>query len=126
MAIIFLLIFLRIEAILEVNVSDVSGDLFVAVYDNESDFMDKEVFQTIAKVKDENVIIDLPLSDGEYAISVFHDLNGNKELDKNWMGIPTEPYGFSNNARGKFGPPTYNQCKVKITDGTTRLTIKLD
>ncbi len=70
--------------------------------------------------------MDLPLSDGEYAISVFHDLNGNQELDKNWMGIPTEPYGFSNNARGKFGPPTYNQCKVKIIDGTTRLTIKLD
>ena len=46
------------------------------------------------------------LPKGMYTLAVFHDVNGNGKLDKNYLGIPTEPYGFSNNARGMFGPPS--------------------
>ncbi len=58
-----------------------------------------------------------------YAIDAFHDLNKNGKLDTNWPGIPKEPYGFSNNARGSImGAPDFEDKKVLITKPTT-LTI---
>ncbi len=44
---------------------------------------------------------------GEYAVKVFHDENGNDRLDTNLLGIPREDYGFSNDARGIFGVPSW-------------------
>jgi len=44
---------------------------------------------------------------GDYAISVLHDFNKDGKLDTNVFGIPTDGYGFSNNARDKYGPPTF-------------------
>lgn len=61
-----------------------------------------------------------------YAIDAFHDLNGNGELDKRWPGIPTEPYGFSNNVRGSIlGPPEFEDKRVLITKPTT-ITITVE
>ena len=45
-----------------------------------------------------------------YAIAVFHDLNSNGKLDKNALGLPQEPYGFSNNARNTFSAPSFSQA----------------
>ncbi|GBD88288.1 hypothetical protein BMS3Abin03_02223 [bacterium BMS3Abin03] len=61
---------------------------------------------------------------GEYAIKVYHDENSNGKLDKNFLGIPTEDYGFSNNASGTFGPADYDDAKFlfnknKMTIGIT-------
>ncbi len=50
---------------------------------------------------------------GEYALVVYHDENGNKRLDKNFIGIPREPLGFSNGYRPK-GPPTYERARFKL------------
>ena len=41
-------------------------------------------------------------------------LNGNGQLDSNLMGLPTEPYGFANNARGSFGPPSFQAASVAL------------
>ncbi|MBI3349905.1 MAG: DUF2141 domain-containing protein [Burkholderiales bacterium] len=54
------------------------------------------------------VLKDLP--DGPLAFSLFQDANANGRLDMNAMGLPTEPYGFSNNAAGNFGPPQFEQA----------------
>ena len=51
---------------------------------------------------------------GTYAIKAFHDKNGNGKLDKNFMGIPNEPYGFSNNVRAEFGPAKWEDAKFTI------------
>ena len=48
---------------------------------------------------------------GEYAIKAYHDEDSNGELNTNFLGIPSESYGFSNNARGSFGPPSWDQAK---------------
>ena len=58
------------------------------------------------------VIGDLP--PGTYAISVYHDANGNQELDTNMLGMPREGYGFSNDARGVAGPPSFQAASFKI------------
>ena len=61
---------------------------------------------------------------GTYAVSAFHDENDNLDLDTNFLGIPTEEYGFSNNARGTFGPPDYEEAAFRLN--TTKLTIKIE
>ncbi len=58
------------------------------------------------------------LPPGHYAISAFQDSNGNSELDKNGFGRPKEKYGFSNNARGRFGPPKYRECRFEVSDAS--------
>ena len=55
---------------------------------------------------------DLP--PGEYAIRIMHDVNGNDELDANFVGMPTEPYAFSNNAKRMFGPATWEDARFVL------------
>ena len=62
---------------------------------------------------------------GEYAIAVFHDENLNNKLDRHALGYPLEAYGFSNNARGKFGPPKYQAATFQLGEETVELTISL-
>ena len=57
---------------------------------------------------------------GEYAVRIMHDRNGNNELDSNFVGMPTEPWGFSNNAAGNFGPPTWADAKFTLEDSVTQ------
>ena len=61
---------------------------------------------------------------GEYAISLFVDSNGNKKIDKNFLGIPKEQYGFSNNVMGRMSAPSFDQAKFVVTGPTTQ-NIKL-
>src|SRR5262249_49368145 len=64
------------------------------------------------------------LRDGVYAVSVFHDENMNQKLDKNFVGIPKEGYGASNNPRKKMGPPIFEETRFQLS-GAQSLEIKL-
>jgi uncharacterized protein (DUF2141 family) len=66
---------------------------------------------------------DLPM--GEYALSIHHDENGNGKFDTNPVGMPIEPYGFSNDAMGNFGPPTFEQAKFKLDQDKKTITLNL-
>ncbi len=57
----------------------------------------------------------LDLPPGRYAIIVFHDENDNGLLDKNLLGVPTEGYGFSNNANSFFSAPSFDVAAVAIS-----------
>jgi uncharacterized protein (DUF2141 family) len=57
-------------------------------------------------VENQCLIVVNDLKPGKYAFKYFHDKNVNKKLDLKWMGIPKEGFGFSNNAKGTFGPPS--------------------
>jgi uncharacterized protein (DUF2141 family) len=63
------------------------------------------------------------LAAGQYAATAFHDLDSNGKLNANLMGLPTEPYGFSNNARGNFGPPAFKDAVITL--GEQDLTIEI-
>lgn len=65
------------------------------------------------------------LPDGPLAISLFQDANANGRLDMNALGIPVEPYGFSNNAAGRFGPPRFEQAVLTPVAGTA-LQVRLN
>jgi uncharacterized protein (DUF2141 family) len=70
------------------------------------------------------VFEDLPA--GTYAVSVFHDVNSNNRLDKNFMGIPKEGYGASRNRLPFAAAPTFADNKFELPAGaTTTLSIRL-
>lgn len=108
------------------NAGPVHGTMRAALYNSAEHFM-KQYFQIKeVKVDNENVVIifdNLPF--GEYAFSIFQDVNDNGVLDTNLLGIPREPWGFSNNARGKFGPPDFKAARF-IVDGKKEMTILLN
>lgn len=67
------------------------------------------------------------VSPGEYAIAVFHDENANNDLDRNFVGIPSEGTGASNDARGFMGPPRYEDARFSFpeTVNEARLIIRI-
>jgi len=63
---------------------------------------------------------------GDYAIRLFHDENDNGELDTNFLGIPVEAYGFSNDARVLIGAPGYDQARFEFLEDSTTHVITVD
>ncbi len=98
-------------------------NVHVAVFENEAGFpQPQHSSQTIiveSTVDEVSFSVELPL-DQPIAVAVFQDLDGNGSLSKNSFGIPSEPYGFSNNARGSFGPPAFSQATFKLQQDKQR------
>ncbi|MEA1892193.1 MAG: DUF2141 domain-containing protein, partial [Campylobacterota bacterium] len=64
------------------------------------------------------------IPNGTYVISVIHDENENKKLDKNFLGVPTEGYGFSNNIRPSFRGANFEESKFKLS-GNKNIVIEI-
>ena len=62
---------------------------------------------------------------GTYAMAVIHDENMNGKLDTNWIGIPTEGYGFSNDATGVLGAPSFSDASFTYDGRSVELTMSL-
>jgi len=62
---------------------------------------------------------------GDYALTAYLDENSNSKLDANLFGLPTEPYGFSRNARGMAGPPPFADAAFRVEDGALQQTLDL-
>lgn len=110
------------------GMKNTSGYLNIAIADSEAGYAEKDKAYMQIKTRLSGpevsmVIKGLPCRD--YAISVFHDENGNNTLDRNVRGVPKEPYGFSNNARGKSGPPPYGMSRFRLSPGARTVTITL-
>lgn len=99
------------------GISKIKGSLFIAVFRATDDFpVFGKQFKGIVKEvegKSQNYNFD-NLPEGEYALAIYQDENRNKILDKNLLGIPTEIYGFSNNARRTFSAPSFQEAKFKL------------
>lgn len=95
------------------NLHNSKGQIHLFVFDKEQN----KIAEKIERIENNKCSITIEnLSSGEYAFKYFHDENNNNELDCNWMKIPKEGYGFSNNARGNFGPPPFEQWVFEIND----------
>lgn len=80
-----------------------------------------------AKIKSKTAVCvfqDVP--PGTYAVSAFHDENDNGEVDTNWIGMPKEGVGASNNAKGSMGPPSFDDAKFKVGATEVQQSIKLE
>lgn len=98
--------------------------------DNTEDVYESDDSVFIGKVlpivNNEVVIKIDSLKYGYYAVKVFHDENSNEEIDTNFLGIPTEDYGYSNDASGLFGPPSWESAKFLLDKETMTLEISVD
>lgn len=65
------------------------------------------------------------LPSGEYAIAILHDENNDLKMNTNWLGMPKEGFGFSNNTMGLFGPPSFSRAKIIYKGGSQTVQIKL-
>ncbi len=110
------------------NIKKAKGQIMLAVYNSADDFLSPNYFRTAVEKVAQEGVISVQISDlafGSYAISVFHDLNSNENLDTNLLGIPSEPYGFSNDARGLFGPPDYEKARFDFEKNGQIIEVKV-
>ena len=97
------------------GLKNANGKIMVAVFDNADHFLKQPMRTGTVDAQTGTVQLLLTgLPPGDYAISLFHDQNGNGKLDKNPIGMPIEPYGFSNDAAGAYGPPTFQQSVTHL------------
>jgi uncharacterized protein (DUF2141 family) len=97
------------------NIKSDKGVLMIGLFNSEKTFT-KEIWKgerPDAKIGEVKVVFK-NVPPGSYAISIFHDENSNGKLDANLMGIPKEGIGFSNDAMGTFGPPSFEKAKIVI------------
>lgn len=107
------------------DVDNAKGSVVAAVYDSATSFLKPPLAKARLKAAAvagsvSFVVHDLPA--GEYAVTTFHDENNSGQLAANALGVPTEGYGFSNDAQGVAGPPKFAQAAFDF-DGKTNKTI---
>ena len=112
------------------------GLALVGVYDKESNFgkakvnkkLDSEKVLTGAAIQvvDNKAQIKIDIPFGFYAVSGFQDIDGNLVMSGNFLGIPKEPFGFSNNAKGKFGPPKWRDAVFNFNKNNIVIILKLE
>ncbi len=100
------------------GVADATGKVSVAVCDRER-FLKQCVFSgSVPALAGETVVVVRGVPAGRWAVLAYHDENANGELDRNLLGIPREDYGFSRAARGKFGPPSFDDAAIDVGEAT--------
>lgn len=107
------------------EIEDKDGIIYLSLHDNADSFPsdDKKAVKT-GKIEKFNTTAEFTFSglkEGDYAISIFQDLNGNEEMDTNMLGIPKEPVGASNMT--SLGRPKFSKCKFNVSEDST-MTIK--
>jgi len=105
------------------------GIVKIALNDTQEDYEAKnQAFRgEETKIKNETAIWTFEkVPFGEYVIKIYHDEDSDNELDTNFLGIPSESYGFSNNARGSFGPASWEDAKFLFQSLKDTLHISLD
>jgi uncharacterized protein (DUF2141 family) len=109
------------------GVKSSSGNINIAVYNKAEGFLKFEsVFlsDSAHAIAGQTRVKIANLPNGEYALAVFHDQNGNNILDTNWLGIPKEPIGFSNARMKTFGPPSFKECSFRLSsDQAIRISL---
>jgi uncharacterized protein (DUF2141 family) len=111
------------------NLQSNEGNVHVAIYNEEEQFAKSlepyrlKIYKAPASGQLKLQLDSLPY--GRYALAIYHDENSNGDLDKNLLGIPKEPYGFSNNPRAKWSAPTYKETSFELGSDRAQLTVSL-
>ncbi|HEY0821064.1 MAG TPA: DUF2141 domain-containing protein [Rhizobacter sp.] len=103
------------------------GSLNAALYGSDTTWLDVASavqVQKVAVAPEKTVLVFSNLAPGRYALSGYHDENGNGKLDTNVLGMPTERYGFTGSG-GMMGPPSFDKAAVDVqADTTVRVTLR--
>ena len=121
---------LRAQSSLTINIKNIKndrGDILVGLYDKASGFPRHVKDGKVIKAKGSEMTVTFSdIQPGSYAVSVLHDENQNKDLDQNRIGKPKEGFGFSNNAMGFIGPPSFKKARITVPNSKdTDITINM-
>lgn len=113
------------------NITQTRGSLRIGIFREGNPFTGPKAKPDFFKVvpitaaTTQQVVVSLPA--GRYVIAVYHDLNDNGKLDKNMVGYPKEPFGFSKNFRPILSAPSFEDCAIEIKENSpqNRQKIKL-
>lgn len=121
------------ESVIHVDIDKLRSDrgqVLCALFSSAADFpkrADRAVAHAKSEISEKHATCDFQgVPPGTYAVSVFHDENSNGKLDTNFMGIPREGVGASNNAKGHFGPPKFSAAAFEHSTGRTDLKIAIN
>ena len=102
-----------------------TGKVMVALYNSADAYSGgapvKAVQVDVAAGQTEAVFADLPA--GDYAMKAFHDVDGNGRMNTNPFGMPTEPFAFSNNARGNMGPASWDRAEFAASGAVAQTIV---
>lgn len=108
------------------NVRDVQGAVLGGLY-SEAGWNGDAVATAGVSVEDDSPVLCFQdVAPGRYAVKLFHDRNGDGELATNMFGIPSEPYGFSNNAPAQFGPPAFADAAFEVDAAGVSQSVNLN
>ena len=119
------------SALLTIKVFKVSprgGDLRVALYDEASypnDNADPVADAVVPARSPETDVVLTGIAPGTYAVKLFQDINRNGKFDQDWLGVPLEKFGFSNDARPLLSEPDFEQAKFNLAPGGNTIIIHL-
>ena len=106
------------------------GRVFCALYSSANGFpkdSQRAVRRDTSSILDRKASCEFSgIEPGRYAVSVFHDENSNGKLDTNFLGIPREGVGASNDARGHLGPPKFDAAAFQFVGGRVDLKITIN
>lgn len=108
------------------NLKNSDGDILIGLYDNASNFPRRVSTGKVVKITEKEMKVTFEdIKPGNYAVSVLHDENQNKDMDQGTLGIPKEGYGFSNNAMGVMGPPSFKKARFQVSERDSAINIKM-
>jgi uncharacterized protein (DUF2141 family) len=111
------------------NIENNKGQIIAFLYKSEDGFPtdpDKAELHTTSKIDNKaSYLLFENINYGKYSILVLHDSNTNNKIDTNWLGMPKEGCGVSNNAKGSFGPPKFNDAVFFLNSQEKRISIDL-
>lgn len=107
------------------NVGSAQGQVRVAVYTKDNWLGQEPLARVWTPAKGETVTAKFTLPPGEYAVAVLHDLNDNGRMDYRLMRLPKEPFGFSNGAKPKLGPPKFEDAAFSLGEEGLSIAIEL-
>lgn len=107
------------------GISDINGNIRIGLYNNAEKFPDVGGEYKVYKfnVTATAMTYSISLPQGTYALALFHDENSDGECNTNWLGIPTEGYGFSNNVKPVISAPSFDDVKITVNKN---MTISID
>lgn len=112
------------------NIKNSTGTVACALFESPEGFpyeyLRSATNVMVVKIREAQARCDFEdIPPGTYAMAVVHDENMNGKLDANWLGVPSEGYGFSNDASGVLGPPSFSAASFKYDGQNVDLTMTL-
>jgi len=113
------------------DIRNSTGAVACALFESPEGFPTEFLYSAtnimVIKIRDTQARCDFEdIAPGTYALAIIHDENMNGKLDTDWLGIPTEGYGFSNDATAVLGAPSFSAASFPYDGRTLDLTISLN